>query len=92
MNVYSIKFLIKKIQHNSFFFSGIYVPNSKYPVVGGHAVRVVGWGTENGTNYWQVANSWGESWGENGYFRIIRGINACGFESEITAAIPVSIH
>jgi len=38
---------------------------------GAHAVKMLGWGTsEDGTDYWLLANSWGESWGENGFFRI----------------------
>jgi len=96
---------------------------------GGHAVRIVGWGTENSTDYWtvsmhvifsllenarmaccfglppqssklreklilsrvasyppQVANSWNPYWGEEGYFRILRGSNECGIEAEVTAS------
>jgi KDEL-tailed cysteine endopeptidase len=37
-----------------------------------HAVEIVGFGVENDTQYWTVRNSWGEDWGENGYFRILR--------------------
>ena len=37
--------------------------------LGGHAVKVVGWGQSEGF-YWLVQNSWGSSWGEDGYFRI----------------------
>jgi len=60
-------------------------------LVGGHAVRIVGYGTEGGVPYWKVANSWGYLWGEDGYFRIIRGTDDCGFESEInTAAADVA--
>jgi cathepsin B len=47
---------------------------------GGHAVKIVGWGTESGTDYWLVANSWNTSWGEKGFFKILRGKNQCGIE------------
>ncbi|PIO69115.1 papain family cysteine protease [Teladorsagia circumcincta] len=33
---------------------------------GGHAVKIIGWGVENGTKYWTVANSWNTDWGEDG--------------------------
>ena len=47
---------------------------------GGHAVRIVGFGTENNQDYWLVANSWGTDWGLDGYFKIARGTNECGIE------------
>lgn len=46
--------------------------------VGGHAVKVVGWGTSSGTAYWIVQNSWGTSWGESGFFRIKEGDSGFG--------------
>jgi len=59
--------------------SGIYgVSNlAREEVVGYHAVRIVGWGEERGIKYWTLANSWGKHWGEEGYFRIVRGSNEC---------------
>ncbi|UMM33861.1 hypothetical protein L5515_007182 [Caenorhabditis briggsae] len=41
-------------------------------VLGGHAIKIIGWGTEHGTDYWLIANSWGADWGENGFFKIRR--------------------
>jgi len=48
---------------------------------GGHAVKIVGWGTDNGVDYWLVANSWNTSWGDEGFFKIKRGSNQCGIET-----------
>jgi cathepsin B len=56
--------------------------------VGGHAVKVVGWGSEGGVNYWKIANSWNPYWGEKGYFRIKfgeGGIDAQAVGSDPTA-------
>jgi hypothetical protein len=50
-----------------------------------HSALIVGFGTEGSTPYWLVKNSWGTSWGENGYFRIIRGKNECGITHDATA-------
>lgn len=47
---------------------------------GGHAVKIVGWGTMDGKDYWTVANSWNTNWGDNGFFKILRGKNQCGIE------------
>jgi len=67
------------------YAGGVYQPSST-SVLGGHAIRIVGWGVDAGTKYWKVANSWNPYWGESGYFRIIRGNDACGIESQAMAS------
>jgi len=52
--------------------------------VGKHAVKLIGWGSTPEA-YWLVANSWGVHWGEKGFFKIKRGSDECGIESEILA-------
>jgi cathepsin B len=65
--------------------SGVY-QHTTGQALGGHAVKVVGWGSDNGTPYWLVANSWNYDWGNNGYFKILRGADECGIESAMVAA------
>jgi cathepsin B len=64
--------------------SGVYHKTSNKQL-GGHAVKFLGWGTENGQDYWLVANSWNEQWGDGGTFKIRRGNNECGIEGQVSA-------
>lgn len=67
------------------YASGIYHPVQDR-ILGGHAVKIVGWGVEAGVKYWKIANSWNPYWGESGYFRIVRGNNTCGIEDFVIAS------
>lgn len=53
--------------------------------LGGHAIKIQGWGVEAGEPYWLVSNSWNPTWGDKGYFRIARGNDECGIESSVSA-------
>ncbi|XGW24101.1 hypothetical protein V3C99_005928 [Haemonchus contortus] len=68
----------------SYYKKGIY-KHTAGQARGGHAIKIIGWGVENDVPYWLIANSWHNDWGEEGYFRMIRGINECGIEQEVVA-------
>merc|ERR1719272_1487324 len=65
------------------FYSGGVLSNCNDFVMD-HAVQAVGYGSDNGKDYWLVRNSWGASWGEGGYIRFARFSAAdepCGVDS-----------
>lgn len=72
------------------YSSGVYDCDDKTsPMLGGHAIKILGFGEEEGTPYWLVANSWNEEWGDAGFFKIRRGQNDCQIEDFVLNGGPV---
>ncbi|KAI6220517.1 Pept-C1 domain-containing protein [Aphelenchoides besseyi] len=67
-----------------YYQSGVYQHTGDDEPIGGHAVRAIGWGTENEVDYWLLANQWNSDWGDNGLVKFIRGVNNCGIEDYVT--------
>ncbi|VDO61068.1 unnamed protein product [Haemonchus placei] len=67
--------------------NGPFRPFFQQHSLGSHALTFVGYGTENGQPYWLVKNSWGSRWGQSGYFKLVRGQNACGAANAVVSPI-----
>merc|ERR1712224_358023 len=80
--------------------SGVYAYTGHGGLLGGHAIEIVGWGSEGvgplKVPYWIVKNSWNAQWGDNGFFKIVRGTNILrklrngGIDSGILNGGPVA--
>ncbi|KAH1022762.1 procathepsin L [Dendroctonus ponderosae] len=65
-----------------FYAGGVFRDDDCIPGRVNHGVLVVGYGIEAGREFWLVKNSWGSSFGENGYFKMIRNrANQCNIAS-----------
>mmetsp|Transcript_19749 Transcript_19749/g.32368 ORF Transcript_19749/g.32368 Transcript_19749/m.32368 type:complete len:336 (-) Transcript_19749:467-1474(-) len=71
--------------------SGVYAHTTE-EALGAHAVKIIGWGEEveglEKTPYWLIANSWGTTWGENGFFKMLRGKDESAIEDNIVFGDP----
>ncbi|OQR91173.1 cathepsin B, cysteine protease family C01A [Achlya hypogyna] len=70
------------------YSSGIYLDTTNFSDLD-HDVEVVGYGVDDtGVKFWHVRNSWGTYWGVNGFFKIVRGVNNLGIESDCSFVVP----
>ena len=72
----------------TFTSKSIYQWNKRDKQVGSHAIEIVGWGEQSNKKYWIVKNSWGTDWGDQGYFKILRGVNECEIEENVITGFP----
>jgi cathepsin F len=69
-----------------FYTGGVLDPKICNKATLNHGVLLVGYGKENGHEFWIIKNSWGNKWGEHGYIRIIKGKGACGLNTYVVTA------
>ncbi|KAL4221231.1 hypothetical protein ACF0H5_019495 [Mactra antiquata] len=74
-----------------FYHKGVFDPLFCSKTHLDHAVLLVGFGKEKDLfstkPFWKVKNSWGASWGEQGYFRMLRGSGTCGMNTAVTTSV-----
>ncbi|KAI6225280.1 Cathepsin F [Aphelenchoides fujianensis] len=68
------------------YTGGVFEPKQPYGNVD-HAVLLVGYGVEGGKPYWELKNSWGEGWGDGGFFRLKRGRDPLWITSGVTRPV-----
>ena len=59
------------------YHGGIYDDDFCIKYTYSHSMCILGYGSDNGVDYWLIRNSWGLSWGESGYIRYLRGVDLC---------------
>lgn len=72
------------------YSQGVYKPNiAANRLKAAHGLEIIGWGSDtDGTPYWIVKNSWGTSWGENGYAKVARNVKEVGIEDFVVTGTP----
>nr|XP_027201447.1 crustapain-like [Dermatophagoides pteronyssinus] len=80
-------------RHFQLYSGGILTDGGDRGLSGEHDqyVQIIGWGNDNGLDFWLIKNSWGRDWGESGYARMIRGVNNRGINTVVAYAEALPI-
>jgi cathepsin B len=61
--------------------------------IGAHAIKIIGWEemeiNSSNVKYWIAVNSWTNTWGDNGFYNILKGSNECEIENGVVAGLSI---